>query len=135
MPDRDLTEVGERGVTLSGGQKQRISIARAVYAEKDIVLLDDCLSAVDVKLSRDIFKRCIKGLLANKTRIMTTNNLDMLSVADIVITMKNGRVVECGPFSQLMSIDGITAAMYNSFASGTLKLNTNSNTDKKYIGR
>ncbi|KAJ2390887.1 hypothetical protein GGI23_005534, partial [Coemansia sp. RSA 2559] len=109
MPDRDLTEVGERGVTLSGGQKQRINIARAVYAESDMVLLDDCLSAVDVKTSHEIFKHCIKGLLANKTRIVATNNLDLLSAADIVITLENNRVVEHGSPSQLMAIDGITA--------------------------
>ncbi|KAJ1769884.1 hypothetical protein IW138_004125 [Coemansia sp. RSA 986] len=117
MPDRDLTEAGERGVTLSGGQKQRINIARAVYAERDMILLDDCLSAVDVKISHDIFRCCIKGILANRTRIMATNDLDLLSAADIVIAIGDGRVVEHGSFSQLMAIDGLTAEMCRSFAS------------------
>ncbi|KAJ1664718.1 hypothetical protein EV178_003875 [Coemansia sp. RSA 1646] len=116
MPDRDLTEAGERGVTLSGGQKQRINIARAVYAERDMILLDDCLSAVDVKISHDIFRCCIKGILANRTRIMATNDLDLLSAADIVIAIGDGRVVEHGSFSQLMAIDGLTAEMCRSFA-------------------
>ncbi|KAJ1988871.1 hypothetical protein GGI25_002082 [Coemansia spiralis] len=104
MPDGDLTEVGERGVTLSGGQKQRLSIARAAYAESDIVLLDDCLSAVDVKVSREIFRHCIKGLLAGKTRILVTNNLDLLPMVDFILTISEGRIVEQVEIQRLAAI-------------------------------
>ncbi|KAJ2892661.1 hypothetical protein GGI21_005561, partial [Coemansia aciculifera] len=110
LPAGDLTEIGERGVTLSGGQKQRVSIARATYSESDIVLLDDCLSAVDTKVSRLIFKHCIKGMLSRKTRILVTNNLDYLPAVDFIVTMEEGRVVEQGSFANLMSLKGITAS-------------------------
>ncbi|KAJ1939548.1 hypothetical protein FBU59_004083 [Linderina macrospora] len=85
--DRDMTEIGERGVTLSGGQKQRVSIARAAYSESDIVLLDDSLSAVDVSVSHSIFKYCIQGYLKNRTRVLVTHCLDYLPLADLVITV------------------------------------------------
>ncbi|KAJ2887391.1 hypothetical protein FB639_001356 [Coemansia asiatica] len=115
LPAGDLTEIGERGVTLSGGQKQRISIARAAYSESSIMLLDDCLSAVDTKVSHTIFRHCIKGLMAGKTRVIVTNNLDYLSAVDIIITMSQGRIFEQGTFADLMALEGITAAMVNTF--------------------
>ncbi|KAJ2745009.1 hypothetical protein GGI20_002502 [Coemansia sp. BCRC 34301] len=118
LPAGDLTEIGERGVTLSGGQKQRVNIARAAYSESDIVLLDDCLSAVDTKVSRLIFKHCIKGVLSGKTRIFVTNNLDYLSAVDLIVTMEEGRIVEQGSFENLISLKGITASMVESFAGG-----------------
>ncbi|KAJ2501224.1 hypothetical protein GGH96_002145 [Coemansia sp. RSA 1972] len=117
FPAGDQTEIGERGVTLSGGQKQRISIARIAYAECNISVLDDCLSAVDVRTSRAIFKQCIRGVLASTTRILVTNSLDYLPSADLVITMDNGRVVESGTFLDLMEMGGVTAAIYASFMS------------------
>ncbi|KAI9506149.1 P-loop containing nucleoside triphosphate hydrolase protein [Coemansia spiralis] len=129
MPDGDLTEVGERGVTLSGGQKQRLSIARAAYAESDIVLLDDCLSAVDVKVSREIFRHCIKGLLAGKTRILVTNNLDLLPMVDFILTISEGRIVEQGPFSELLAINGTTAAII----SVEYSLNTEKHAAQPYL--
>ncbi|KAJ2792302.1 hypothetical protein GGI18_000518, partial [Coemansia linderi] len=119
LPAGDLTEIGERGTTLSGGQKQRVSIARAAYSESDIVLLDDCLSAVDVKVSRLIFKHCIKGVLSQKTRILVTNSLDYLPAVDFIITMENGRIVEHGSFANLMCLNGITASMFDSFVGGS----------------
>ncbi|KAJ2343756.1 hypothetical protein GGF43_005623, partial [Coemansia sp. RSA 2618] len=115
LPAGDQTEIGERGVTLSGGQKQRISIARAAYAECDISILDDCLSAVDVKTAHAIFKQCIRGVLASTTRILVTNSLDYLPAADLVITMDGGQIVESGSFMNLMTAGGTTAAMYGSF--------------------
>ncbi|KAJ2209219.1 hypothetical protein IW139_000004 [Coemansia sp. RSA 353] len=117
FPAGDQTEIGERGVTLSGGQKQRISIARTAYAECNISVLDDCLSAVDVRTSRAIFKQCIRGFLASTTRILVTNSLDYLPTADLVITMDNGQVVESGTFLDLMEMGGVTAAIYASFMS------------------
>ncbi|KAJ2710855.1 hypothetical protein H4R19_003536, partial [Coemansia spiralis] len=119
LPDGDQTEIGERGATLSGGQKQRISIARAVYSDSDILVLDDCLSAVDVKTSRAIFRHCVRGLIAYKTRVLVTSSLDYLPAADLVITLDAGRVVECGTFADLLAAGGATASLYASFvASG-----------------
>ena len=69
LPAGDNTEIGERGITLSGGQKARINLARAVYADKDIVLLDDVLSAVDARVGKHIMNNCMLGLLKDKTRI------------------------------------------------------------------
>ncbi|KAJ1730729.1 hypothetical protein LPJ61_002870, partial [Coemansia biformis] len=118
LPAGDQAEIGERGATLSGGQKQRISIARAAYSDSDILILDDCLSAVDVKTSRAIFRHCVKGLLAHKTRILVTNSLDYLPATDLVITLDGGRIVEYGAFSDLLAAGGVTASLYASFAAG-----------------
>lgn len=83
----DLAEVGERGITLSGGQKARIALARCVYAGGDIVLLDDVLSAVDGKVSNEIFQHCIKEKLKDSTRLLVTHNLKLLTEADRVVYM------------------------------------------------
>ena len=71
----DMTEIGEKGINLSGGQKQRVSVARAVYSNRDIYLLDDPLSAVDSHVGKHIFEQVIgpQGLLKNKTRVLVTN--------------------------------------------------------------
>ena len=84
LPDGDLTEIGERGVTLSGGQKQRVSIARAVYADADVVIMDDPLSAVDAHVGKALFEDCLVEALAAKTVILVTNALHFLHVADQV---------------------------------------------------
>ena len=72
MPAGDLTEIGEKGINLSGGQKQRVSLARSIYSNADIYLLDDPLSAVDSHVGKDIFDLAIgpNGLLQNKTRLL-----------------------------------------------------------------
>ena len=78
LPAGDLTEIGERGINLSGGQKQRISIARAVYADSDIYLIDAALSALDAEVGAKIMENVFLGKLRNKTRIMCTQNLRLL---------------------------------------------------------
>ncbi|XP_022800678.1 ATP-binding cassette sub-family C member 11-like [Stylophora pistillata] len=78
LPNGDETEIGERGINLSGGQKQRISLARALYYDMDIYLLDDPLSAVDAHVGQHIFKHCIKGALWNKTILFATHQLQVL---------------------------------------------------------
>lgn len=92
LPDGDLTEIGERGINLSGGQKQRVSIARATYSDADIYILDDPLSALDAEVSRKVFDECITGALANKTRIMVTNQLHFVSRADLVVVVDTKKV-------------------------------------------
>lgn len=99
----DLTEVGERGVNMSGGQKQRINIARAIYMDKDIYLLDDPLSAVDAHVGKALFENAIMALLkkAGKTVVLVTHRLEYLPYCDKVILMKGGRVWEQGSHNDL----------------------------------
>ena len=101
FPDGDLTVVGERGTVLSGGQQARVELARAVYSNADIYLLDDPLSAVDSKVGHDIFERCINGLLGSKTRLMVTHNLEALQDAKHIVLMEEGSIVTKGDFSTL----------------------------------
>lgn len=77
FPDRDATRIGERGTLLSGGQRTRVALARAVYADADIYLLDDPLGAVDSKVGRNLFERCIQGILGKKIRIVVTHQLQV----------------------------------------------------------
>jgi len=97
----DQTLVGERGVTLSGGQKARLSLARALYAQRDIYLLDDPLSAVDSRVGRLIFEKAIKGMLFAKTVILVTHHLNYAKEADRVIVMKDGEIEAEGKWEQL----------------------------------
>ncbi len=101
MPFGDQTEIGERGVTLSGGQKSRVSIARLVYADADINLLDDPLSAVDAHVGAALFDQCLRGSLRKKTRVLVTNALQYLPQADQIVVMDKGAVREVGTFSSL----------------------------------
>ena len=80
MADGDRTEIGERGINLSGGQRQRISLARCVYKQSDVVLLDDPLSAVDQNVGKHIFKQCIKHYLADRTVIFVTHQLQVWQI-------------------------------------------------------
>ena len=89
FPQGDKTLVGERGVSLSGGQKARINLARAVYREADIYLLDDPLSAVDAHVGNHLFEKCIKDYLGGKTRILVTHQLQFLRMADCIIVLNN----------------------------------------------
>nr|XP_054769963.1 ATP-binding cassette sub-family C member 4-like isoform X1 [Lytechinus pictus] len=94
LPDGDMTMVGERGVTLSGGQKARINLARALYDDADIYLLDDPLSAVDSEVSRHIFDKCVMEYLADKPRILVTHQLQFLGQADQILVLKKGGQME-----------------------------------------
>lgn len=104
----DLTEIGEKGINLSGGQKQRISLARAVYNDADLYLLDDPLSAVDAHVGKHIFEEVIgpKGMLAKKTRVLVTHGITFLPQVDKIYVMKLGEVTESGNYSQLLKNKG-----------------------------
>ncbi|KAK5643745.1 hypothetical protein RI129_007590 [Pyrocoelia pectoralis] len=103
LPAGDLTGVGDSGMTLSGGQKARIALARAIYQDKSIYLLDDIISAVDSKVARHIFKYCIMGLLKTKTRILCTHHVKYLVQADSIIVMENGYIKQQGKPSEVLS--------------------------------
>jgi ABC-type multidrug transport system fused ATPase/permease subunit len=96
------TEIGERGVNLSGGQKQRVSLARAHYSRRDIILLDDCLSAVDVDTERLLLDYLIEGAWADKTRLLVTHRLSVLPRVDRVLVMRDGKFILEGSYDQLM---------------------------------
>ncbi|XP_048238817.1 multidrug resistance-associated protein 1-like [Haliotis rufescens] len=108
LPGGDMTEIGEKGINLSGGQKQRVSLARAVYSDADIYLLDDTLSAVDSHVGKHIFRKVIsdKGLLKYKTRIFVTHAVHWLPLVDTVVVLSEGRVTESGSYVKLMMHDG-----------------------------
>ena len=101
FPDFDQTIVGEYGAVLSGGQRARVNLARAVYAEADLYLLDDPLTAVDFKVGHHIFRECIKGLLGEKTRLITSHQERIMREADDVIVLSKGRILGEGSFTEL----------------------------------
>ena len=101
FPDGDRTVVGERGEVLSGGQQARVSLARAVYADADLYLLDDPLSAVDFKVGQHIFDKCIKDLLGHKTRVLISHQEQHMKEADEVVVLYKGRVLGKGSFTEL----------------------------------
>ena len=105
LPAGDLTEIGERGITLSGGQKQRLNVARAIYYDADLVLLDDPLSAVDAHVGRHIFDNAICGLLKGKCRILATHQLHVLARCDRIVWMDGGLVKTVDTFDNLMAHD------------------------------
>jgi ATP-binding cassette, subfamily C (CFTR/MRP), member 1 len=103
LPNGDQTEIGERGITVSGGQKQRLNIARAIYFNADLVLLDDPLSAVDAHVGRHMMDNAICGLLKGKCRILATHQLHVLDRCDRIIWMDEGRIKIIDTFDNLMA--------------------------------
>ena len=99
----DQSEIGEKGINLSGGQRSRVALARACYADADVYLLDDPLSAVDAHVGRHLFDACMCGLLAGKTRILVTHQLHYLPAADLVAVVKHGTISDIGSYSELVS--------------------------------
>ncbi|PVD27626.1 hypothetical protein C0Q70_12792 [Pomacea canaliculata] len=108
LPAGDMTEIGERGINLSGGQKQRVSLARAVYSDSDIYLLDDPLSAVDSHVGKHIFTEVIgpNGLLQHKTRVLVTHGIHWLPMVDEIIVLSDNSISEKGSYDTLMSHNG-----------------------------
>lgn len=96
------TEIGERGVNLSGGQRQRVNLGRAHFSRRPIVLLDDCLSAVDVDTERRLLDELIEGAWSHKARLLVTHRLSVLPRVDRILFMQKGRIVMEGPYDELM---------------------------------
>ncbi|KAL7106988.1 hypothetical protein ACP275_06G025800 [Erythranthe tilingii] len=102
LPHGDLTEIGERGVNLSGGQKQRIQLARALYKDADIYLLDDPFSAVDAHTATSLFNEYVNGALSDKTVLLVTHQVDFLPAFDSVLLMSDGEILHAAPYSELL---------------------------------
>lgn len=105
------TILGERGITLSGGQKQRVSIARAIIKKPDILLFDDCLSAVDTETEEKILKNLNK-ISRNKTTIIVSHRVSSAKNADKIIVLDNGKIIQEGTHSYLISLDGYYKKLY-----------------------
>ena len=103
----DLTEIGEKGINLSGGQKARVSLARAVYSDCDIVLMDDPVSALDSNVKHKVFEDVFWGELKHKTRILVTHAVDLLHLADRIVIMDKGTVKHIGTYKELEHSDEI----------------------------
>jgi ATP-binding cassette, subfamily B, multidrug efflux pump len=106
------TMIGERGVTLSGGQKQRISIARALIKDPEIVIFDDCLSAVDARTEKEIIEN-LYNYLENKTALIITHRVFSLFKFDKIVVLDDGSIAEQGTHDELMQNNGIYTEMYN----------------------
>ncbi|HMG16884.1 MAG TPA: ATP-binding cassette domain-containing protein, partial [Saprospiraceae bacterium] len=112
LPEQFETVVGERGVTLSGGQKQRIAIARALVKDPDIVILDDCLSAVDANTEKQILE-FLNQFLADRSAIIITHRIFTLLNFDQILVMKEGKIVEQGNHEKLLSLGGMYKEMFD----------------------
>ncbi|XP_040463337.1 canalicular multispecific organic anion transporter 1 isoform X3 [Falco naumanni] len=119
LPAGDQTEIGEKGINLSGGQKQRVSLARAVYSNADIYILDDPLSAVDAHVGKYLFDHVLgpKGLLQKKTRILVTHSISFLPQVDNIVVLVEGAVSEHGSYSTLLANRGAFAQFLNLYGS------------------
>eukprot|EP01028_Stygiella_incarcerata_P007998 TRINITY_DN335_c0_g4_i1.p1 TRINITY_DN335_c0_g4~~TRINITY_DN335_c0_g4_i1.p1 ORF type:complete len:1380 (-),score=414.43 TRINITY_DN335_c0_g4_i1:928-5067(-) len=115
LPAGDETEIGEKGINLSGGQKQRVALARAVYANEEVFLLDDPLSAVDAHVGRHLFEECLIKALANKTRILVTHQLQFVPRCDHIVFMEEMGVTEQGSYAELMAKRGKFFDLMSSF--------------------
>ncbi|XP_042315891.1 multidrug resistance-associated protein 5 isoform X1 [Sceloporus undulatus] len=118
LPNGDMTEIGERGANLSGGQRQRISLARALYSDKSIYILDDPLSALDAHVGNHIFNSAIRKHLKSKTVLFITHQLQYLVDCDEVIFMKEGCITERGSHEDLMNLNGDYATIFNNLQLG-----------------
>ncbi|KAL1397170.1 hypothetical protein pipiens_009960 [Culex pipiens pipiens] len=108
LPGGDSTEIGEKGINLSGGQKQRVALARAVYADAEIYLFDDPLSAVDAHVGKHIFEKVIgpQGMLVGRSRLLVTHGISFLPHVEEIFVIKDGEISESGSYQQLLDQKG-----------------------------
>ena len=136
LPGGDAAEIGEKGINLSGGQKQRINLARAVYANNDIYLLDDPLSAVDAHVGKHLFDKVIgnTGLLRFKTRILVTHELKYLKNVDFILVLENGTIKESGSYQNLLLRNDALASIVNNLEFTETRSKDNVNNEKSNGG-
>ncbi|WP_297336581.1 ABC transporter ATP-binding protein [Algoriphagus sp.] len=111
FPKGFQTMLGERGITLSGGQKQRVSIARAIAKEPRILILDDCLSAVDTK-TENVILTAMKNIMQERTSIIISHRVSSAKLADHIIVLDDGKIIEQGNHESLMTQKGVYAELY-----------------------
>ncbi|XP_056384893.1 ATP-binding cassette sub-family C member 2-like [Hyla sarda] len=118
LPGGDMSEIGEKGINLSGGQKQRVSLARAVYHNTDVYILDDPLSAVDAHVGKHIFEKVVgpNGLLKDKTRVLVTHSVSFLKHTEEIVVLVNGSVTEIGSYQTLLANNGAFAEFLRTYA-------------------
>ncbi|XP_022796748.1 multidrug resistance-associated protein 4-like [Stylophora pistillata] len=134
FPNGDQTVVGERGAVLSGGQRARVNLARAVYVDADLYLLDDPLSAVDFKVGQHIFEKCIKGVLSKKTRLLASHQEQHMKDADQVIMLSKGRILGKGTFEELQDrgiLNTTIDPLYKNSLTASVSDNTASEKEEK----
>lgn len=117
LPEGDATMVGEKGIALSGGQRARISLARAVYSNAEVYLLDDVLSAVDAHVGKSIIRDVIRGMLSDKTVILATNAINVLRYAGEIILLQGGEIAERGSYKEVMENESELARLINEHSS------------------
>ncbi|KAI9439889.1 ABC transporter [Lactarius indigo] len=115
LPNGDMTEVGERGISLSGGQKQRVNICRAIYSRSDILILDDPLSALDAHVGESVFNNVLLDNSSGATRILVTHALHFLPKVDHIYFMVDGRITEDGTFEEMMANGDDFARTFDEF--------------------
>jgi ATP-binding cassette subfamily C (CFTR/MRP) protein 1 len=108
LPGGDMTEIGEKGINLSGGQKARVGLARALYSNRDIYLLDDPLASVDNHVAKHLFYKCFVQAMKGKTRILVTHSTHFLHLVDRIIVMKDGTIEQIGNFQEVSISKSIT---------------------------
>lgn len=111
LPAGDFTEIGLRGINLSGGQKARLSLARAVYSDKDIFLMDDPISALDASTRKLIMNNILMKKLVKKTRVLVTHAIDFIHLADKVFIMDQGKIIRSGSYEELKTSEELISLL------------------------
>ncbi|KAI7731669.1 hypothetical protein M8C21_007196, partial [Ambrosia artemisiifolia] len=126
----DLTEIGQRGLNLSGGQKQRVQLARAVYNDADIYLLDDPFSAVDAHTAATLFNDCVMNCLKDKTVILVTHHVEFLSSVDDILVMQDGQITQSGSYENILKAGTAFEELVNAHKEAITGLNSSTSENK-----